>query len=187
MYFGKLFLYVLPAARIRFFSRSNWYSLFCALPFRQQTCRKAAEKWDYSRKMGLQIRNICSMARPAKMTICLLCGFLLHAISARALFKSVCKPLIGGGKGLRLEAFCLLEGNDAIRVIDPDHTGVLRRSFRFHFSSPLHIRFMIFIKACRLLPGRRQTSRLRRFSPRAAHSVQIPSSAAAVDQSARSG
>lgn len=58
------------------------------------------------------------MARPAKMTICLLCSFLLHAISARALFKSVCKPLIGGGKGLRLKAFCLLEGNDAIRVID---------------------------------------------------------------------
>ena len=119
--------------------------------------------------------------------ICLLCGFLLHAISARALFKSVCKPLIGRGKGLRLKAFCLLEGNDAIRVIDLDHTGVLRRSFRFHFFSPLHIRFMIFIKACRLLPDRRQTSQLRRFSPRAAHSAQTPSSAAAVDQNARSG
>ena len=108
-------------------------------------------------------------------------------LSARALFKSVCKPLIGRGKGLRLKAFCLLEGNDAIRVIDPDHTGVLRRSFRFHFFSPLHIRFMIFIKACRLLPDRRQTSQLRRFSPRAAHSAQTPSSAAAVDQNARSG
>ena len=72
-------------------------------------------------------------------------------------------------------------------VINPDHTGVLRRSFRFHFFSPLHIRFMILIKACRLLPGKRQTPWLRRFSPRATHSAQTPSSAAAVDQSARSG
>ena len=86
-----------------------------------------------------------------------------------------------------ISASSTLEGNDAIRVIDPDHTGVLRRSFRFHFFSPLHIRFMIFIKACRLLPDRRQTSQLRRFSPRAAHSAQTPSSAAAVDQNARSG
>ena len=61
------------------------------------------------------------------------------------------------------------------------------QKLRFHFFSPLHIRFMIFIKACRLLPDRRQTSQLRRFSPRAAHSAQTPSSAAAVDQNARSG
>lgn len=60
--------------------------------------------------------------------------------------------------------------------------------FSFSLSvTHLHIRFMIFIKACRLLPDRRQISQLRRFFPRAAHSVQTPSSAAAVNQSARSG